>query len=362
MGSFGGNVNAYAQLVLKKSFERSVYRLGQDLVNLSKSHENPDEKLNLINTRVGMLEQAGEDDGKRASELFSDALARVRRRSEKIEPTGLRSGFTELDEKTLGFHPNNLIIVAGRPSMGKTTLAMNIARHTALNAGNVLVFSVESTGGELMDRLIADVAGVPLGRIKQGFIRKDEWPKLKKAGETLQHAALTINDTGDLYIDRLCALARKRNRQKKLDLIVVDYLQIVNARGTRDEVSKISAVSSALKKLAKTTQTPVIAVAQLNRGGKEMRVSRPTISDLKGSGQIEQDADVVLLLHREDYYKPDGPKTGIAEIIIGKQRDGVTGIVNVKDQLHYNRFENFDDGEVAKIRSENQENDGGGFY
>jgi replicative DNA helicase len=236
-------------------------------------------------------------------------------------------------------HPKKTYITDGYVKTHNTTMAMNIASNVVLAGGNVLVFSAESTRQSLMDRLISSVSQIPLHRIKQGNLEQEDWTKLEMAVRQLKGKNLMINDVSGINVERVGAIARKRHRQNKLSLIVIDYLQLLDAKA-ESETHRVSKISSTLKRIAKQTGAPVVAVAQLNRGVEGQSNKRPMMKDLKQSGQIEQDADLIMMLYRDEYYDENSAHKGIAELIIGKQRDGETGTVFLASRLECNRFDN----------------------
>lgn len=305
------------------------------------------------------------DEPQKLSELLQEELSRLDRALEGDRVTGLVTGFHDLDRKTSGFHGGELIVIAGRPSMGKTSLALNLAEQIALGGrapfephrGEVPVpvafFSLEMSKEAVSQRLISAQAGIDHQRIRTGEISADEFERAKDACSTLHHAPIYIDDAAALTVLQLRARARRLVRQHKIRCVMVDYLQLLTApaAGRESRQTEVAAISRGIKGLARELRVPVICLAQLNRGVENREGNRPRMSDLRESGSIEQDADVVMLLHREEYYhigEPDWldahPEArGRAELIIAKQRNGPTGVVEFAWDAAATRFKNFAD-------------------
>lgn len=266
--------------------------------------------------------------------------------------TGIPTGFGDLDKMTLGLHPAEMIVIAARPSMGKTALAMNIAEHVAMNVGKaVAIFSLEMSSQQLVQRLLCSRAQVDLQRVRDGFLSERDFPKLTSAAAKLAAAKMFIDDTPGLSIMELRAKARRMKSQYDIELIVIDYLQLLRSTTRRAQDNRqleIAEISGGIKALAKELNLPIVVVAQLNRqpDSRAKEGGRPRLSDLRESGSIEQDADVVGLLVRPEYYETDEDarqeKAGEAELIIAKQRNGPTGDVQLVFRKEYTRFENRD--------------------
>ena len=270
------------------------------------------------------------------------------------EVTGLRTHFIELDKRTSGLQPSELIIIGARPSMGKTALAINIAQNAALHNGKVVaVFSLEMSKESLLRRMLASEAMVNSRKIQQGFIPREDKGKLHAALERLMESKMFIDDTPGITLAEMRAKARRLKQQEgRLDLIVIDYLQLMTGqkpdkRGFENRTQEVSAISRGLKALAKEMRVPVLAAAQLSRSNEQRKGGdkKPMLSDLRESGSIEQDADVVCFIHREEYYDRDNEELkGKAEIIIAKQRNGPTGSIQLAYLADYTRFENLQHG------------------
>jgi replicative DNA helicase len=257
--------------------------------------------------------------------------------------TGIASGFRDLDEMTSGLQASDLVILAGRPSMGKTSLALNVAENAAVGEHkHVALFSMEMPGEQLAMRLLASLGRINGHKVRTGRLDEDDWPRLMSAMTMLSEAPIFIDDTPGLSPTELRSRARRLKREHGLDLVVVDYLQLMQAQEAgENRATEISAITRSLKNLAKELDVPVIAMSQLNRSLEQRPDKRPVMSALRESGAIEQDADVILFIYRDEVYNEDSPDKGTAEIIIGKQRNGPTGKVRLTFLGEYTKFENY---------------------
>lgn len=262
--------------------------------------------------------------------------------------TGLPSGFEDLDRYTAGMHPGDLIIVAGRPGMGKTSFALNVATNACrIRREPVVFFSLEMPKVQLANRLLCGEALVDAGKLRTGRLSRDDWPRLASAAGTLSDMPIWLDDTPGLSMLELRAKSRRLKAEHGLSLIVVDYLQLMRSGGKNDSrEQEISEISRSLKGLAKELELPVIALSQLNRGVETRgnKDKRPQISDLRESGAIEQDADTIIFIYRDEVYNPESTDRGLAEVIIGKQRAGPTGSIKCVFRKEFTRFENYDGG------------------
>jgi replicative DNA helicase len=267
--------------------------------------------------------------------------------------SGLPTGFADIDEKTCGMQKGDLIIVAARPSMGKSAFAMNIAENVAVEQGlPVAVFSLEMGDGQLTERSLSSIGGVNSQSIRSGRLTEGDWDRLAYAMGKLSPSKLILDDTGGLTAVQIRARARRIKKQVGLSLVIIDYLQLMTAPATTradNRNEEVSGITRMLKAMAKELAVPVIALSQLSRKVEERADKRPMMSDLRESGAIEQDADVILMLYREEYYRPDTMMKGFAEVIIGKQRMGPTGMVPLLFQGEYSRFRNPVPGEYAQL-------------
>ena len=258
--------------------------------------------------------------------------------------TGLATGFRELDQMTSGLQPSDLIIVAARPSMGKTALCLTLAQNAAiLEQAVVAIFSLEMSKEQLVMRMLSSEARVDAHRFRTGYLTRDEWGRLAESIGTLSEAKIFIDDTPGISVLEMRAKTRRlAAEQKKLDLIVVDYLQLMSgSRRTESRQQEVSQISRELKGLAKELNVPVVALSQLSRAPEARNPPKPLMSDLRESGSIEQDADVVAFIYREEYYKPAEENAGVAEILISKQRNGPTGTIKLAFLKEFTRFENY---------------------
>ncbi len=277
-------------------------------------------------------------------EIVKDAFKLIERAYERKESiTGLTTGFVDLDDKTSGLQPSDLIIVAGRPSMGKTAFALGVAQNSAITTKTpVAVFSLEMSKEQLVMRMMCSEARIDSQRMRRGMLKDQEWAKLAQAAGQLTEAPVYIDDTGSISVLEMRAKARRLQAEVGLGLVVVDYLQLMRGRsGSEGREREISEISRGLKALAKELSVPVMALSQLNRSLEQRQDKRPVLSDLRESGAIEQDADVICFVYRDEYYNPDSEDKGVAEIIIGKQRNGPTDTVKLKFTREHTRFDNY---------------------
>jgi replicative DNA helicase len=347
------NVEYHAGIVREKALLRLLIQVSTGIVTDAFAGQHTvAELLDAAESRIFQVSQQRQNEGfTRIKELMWPAMERIealQRGGKTI--TGVASGFTDLDEITSGFQPADLVIVAARPSMGKTALTLNIAQHAAIeNNLPVAFFSLEMSKEALVQRLLTSEARVDAQRLRKATLRDDDLPRLARAAGILSAAPIWIDDTPGLSLLEMRSKARRLKADANIGLVVVDYLQLMtgpsNAESRQQEVSQIS---RGLKALAKELAVPVVALSQLSRA-PELRTGenkRPQLSDLRESGAIEQDADLIMFLYRQEFY--DGPTDkdgnsleGKAEIIVGKQRNGPTGIVNLYFHKHYTRFENY---------------------
>ncbi|PXW81582.1 primary replicative DNA helicase [Nitrosomonas sp. Nm84] len=346
------NIKRYAEIVRERSIMRNLAQIG---VQITDSAYNPAGRsaANLLDEAEAKVFEIAEE-GARGKEGFMDIQPLLKQVVERIEllysqdnpsnVTGIASGFHDLDQKTSGFQPGDLIIVAGRPSMGKTAFSLNIAEHVALELHKpVAVFSMEMGGAQLAMRMLGSVGKLDQHKVRTGRLDDQDWPRLTHALGKLNEAPIFIDESAALNALELRARSRRLYRQHgELGLIVVDYLQLMSSSSQgENRATEISEISRALKGLAKELKVPVIALSQLNRSLEQRPNKRPVMSDLRESGAIEQDADVILFIYRDEVYNPDSPDKGIAEIIIGKQRNGPIGKVDLTFLGEYTRFESY---------------------
>jgi len=346
------NIRRYAELVRERAVQRRLAQVATDIAEtaLNPAGKDVGQLLDEAESRILEIGEAGSR-SKQGFEEIQPVLARVMERIDFLyhrenpsDVTGVPTGFVDLDEKTAGLQAGDLIIVAGRPSMGKTAFALNMAEHVAVDNGlPVALFSMEMGGTQLAMRMLGSISRVDQHRMRTGRLNDEEWQKLSSAMGKLHEAPIFIDETAALNALELRARARRLRRQcGKLGLIVIDYLQLMSATGAgENRATEISEISRGLKALAKELECPVIALSQLNRALESRNDKRPMMSDLRESGAIEQDADVILFIYRDEVYYPDKQESkGRAEVIIGKQRNGPIGKVDLAFLGQYTRFEN----------------------
>ncbi|WP_455203764.1 replicative DNA helicase [Kaarinaea lacus] len=342
------NIGAYAQIVRERSVLRQLISVGNQIAGSCyqtegrKSEELLDNAEKLV-FQIAEKGARGRRDFVSIKDLLVKAVDRIDALFQQDNPiTGLPTGYSDFDDMTSGLQSSDLIIVAGRPSMGKTTFAMNLAENVALKTQEpVAIFSMEMPGEQLAMRLLSSLGRIDQHRVRTGKLDDDDWPRLTSAVGLLAEAKMFIDDTPALTPNDLRARARRLAREHGLGMIVIDYLQLMQVPGSKDNrVNEISEISRSLKGLAKELNVPVIALSQLNRSLEQRPNKRPVMSDLRESGAIEQDADVIVFIYRDEVYNEDSPDKGTAEIIIGKQRNGPIGTVRLTFLGQYTRFEN----------------------
>lgn len=348
------NLRRYAEIIRERAVLRKLIAAGDEIVTKAFNPGGTPVKQVLDEAETRIL-QVGEE-GARQNQIWSDmdelivrAIDRITERAERGGElvTGLPSGFPDLDRMTTGLQPGDLVILAARPSMGKTSLALNLAEEAAIREGlPVLVFSMEMSADQLTTRLLGSVGRVDQRRLQTGRLLEDEWGRLTEATEKLTRASIHIDETGGLNPAELRARARRKAREcgGKLGMIVVDYLQLMSGDSQDDarsenRATELAGVSRGLKALAKELQCPVLALSQLNRSVESRNDKRPLMSDLRESGALEQDADMIAFIYRDEYYNKDSKEPGVAEIIIAKQRNGPVGTVKLAFQPALARFD-----------------------
>jgi replicative DNA helicase len=345
------NVRAYADIVRERSVLRQLIRAGGELADAAFRPEGrgADELIEFAERQVfEIAESRGrlKQNFVQISDLLSKAVDRLDMLMHSNNPvTGLATGLDKFDEMTAGLQPGDLIIIAGRPSMGKTALALNIAEFCACRPENAVptaIFSMEMSGEQLAMRLISSLGRINQQKLRTGQLDQADWQRVTSAISIMSKAPMYIDDSGALTPTELRARGRRLKRDHKIGLMVVDYLQLMTVPGTRENrATEISEICRSLKALARELDIPVIALSQLNRKVDDRPERRPIMSDLRESGSIEQDADVIVFLYRDEIYDKDSPNKGMAEIIIGKQRNGPIGTVTATYLGPYTRFENY---------------------
>jgi len=352
------NIRRYAEIVRERSVLRKLAEVGTGIAEsaFSPAGRSATQILDEAEAKVFEIKEAGAKATQgflQMQPLLMEVVTRIDElynRENPNEVTGVPTGFADLDTKTSGLQPGDLIIVAGRPSMGKTAFSLNIAENVALDTNHsVAVFSMEMGATQLVMRMLGSVGRLDQHKLRTGRISEDDWPRLTHALGRLNETPMYIDESPGLTAMEVRARARRLARQckdtKPLGLIVIDYLQLMSGTGSgENRATEISDISRSLKGLAKELHVPVIALSQLNRSLEQRPNKRPVMSDLRESGAIEQDADVILFIYRDEVYNPDSQDKGTAEIIIGKQRNGPIGAVRLTFLGEYTRFENYASG------------------
>jgi replicative DNA helicase len=339
------NVRNYARIVKEKSVLRLlIHRATQIIAESYNEESNVDELLDRAEKTIfEIADKKVEGNFLSIKELVTDAVERIDKLYQnKSQVTGLPSGFIDFDRKTAGFQPSDLIIIAGRPSMGKSAFALCIANHIGVVEKIPLAFfSLEMSKEQLVQRLLCLHARVDAHSVRTGFLSASDWPKITAAAGKLSESAIFIDDTPAISVLELRAKARRLKSQHNIQLIIVDYLQLMRGINIAHESrqQEISEISRSLKALARELNIPVIAISQLSRAVESRQGNRPQLSDLRESGAIEQDADLVAFLFREEYYNPTEENRGLADVIIAKQRNGPIGTVRLTFLKEYTRFE-----------------------
>ncbi len=343
------NIRAYADIVREKSVFRQLVQVGNEIAasGLSPDGKGIENLLDEAEKKIFEITDRSAQSGQGFVNIKSLLKTTVEQIDELYERadhiTGVPSGFEEFDEKTAGLQDGDLIIIAGRPSMGKTSFAMNIVEYAALQMKiNVAIFSMEMPGRSLTMRMLSSMGRIDQQRVRTGKLKDEDWPRLTSAVSVLSEANLFIDDSAVLSPTELRARARRLKREHDLSLIVVDYLQLMTIGGTSENrATEISEICRSLKALAKELNVPVVVLSQLNRSLEQRSDKRPVMSDLRESGAIEQDADLIVFIYRDEVYREDSPDQGTAEIIVGKQRNGPIFKTRLTFLGQYTRFENF---------------------
>ena len=346
------SVEHYARMVSEKATSRRMIWAASEIVSVGYDEDlSPRDYLDHAQKLVFQVLDAGSrSEAVPLKHILKDTISHIQTLYEKREGvTGLTTGFEKLDHLLLGLHPTDLIILAARPAMGKTTFALNLATNAAL-LGNaaVVVFSLEMGAEQLALRLLSSESRIELSKLRSGFLSDRDWPALANAAARLAEARLFIDETPAATALEVRAKTRRLRLEGKCDLIVIDYLQLMRGRGnTQSREQEISEISRSLKGLAKELHVPVIALSQLNRGLEQRTDKRPMMSDLRESGAIEQDADIIGFIYRDEVYHPETDDKGVGEIIISKHRNGPTGTVKLKFFNSFTRFDNLYEDSVA---------------
>ena len=343
------NIRAYADIVRERSILRQLISVGTAITESGYNAEGQDSKTLLDEAEQKVFRIA--DQGARSKQgfrsiksLLKSTVEHIDMLFEKDDPiTGAPTGFSDFDEMTSGLQAGDLVVIAGRPSMGKTSFAMNMAQYLAVKQrATVAVFSMEMPGEQISMRMLSSLGRIDQHRLRTGKLTEEDWPRLSSAVSMLSDVPLFVDDSAALTPTDLRARARRLKREHDLHLIVVDYLQLMQVAGTSENrATEISEISRGLKALAKELSVPVVALSQLNRSLEQRPNKRPVMSDLRESGAIEQDADLIVFIYRDEVYNEDSPDKGTAEIIIAKQRNGPIGSTRLTFLGQYTSFENF---------------------
>jgi len=343
------NVKAYAEIVREKSILRQLIDAGAEITSgvFSSDGRDSQELLEEAERRVFAIADQGvrsNSDYVTVQETIKEAIEKIQELHEfEGEITGTPTGFKKFDELTAGLQKSDLIIIAGRPAMGKTTLAMNIAEHAAIkHEVPVAIFSMEMSSLQLVNRLFSSLGQIDQTRLRTGSLDDLDWPKLTSAMNLLHKSKIFLDETPALSPSELRARARRLKREHDIGLIVVDYIQLMSVPGTKENrATEIAEISRSLKAIAKELNIPVVALSQLNRALEQRPNKRPVMADLRESGSIEQDADLIIFIYRDEVYNEETPEKGKAEIIIGKHRNGPTDTVILTFQGQWLRFVNY---------------------
>jgi len=346
------NIRRYAEIVHERAVLRKLVTVGDEIAASALTPAGRDVKdlLDEAEQKVFEIAEAGNKNTQgfvAMPEVLGEVVERIQMlydRDDPSEVTGTPTGYVDLDKMTSGLQPGDMIVIAGRPSMGKTAFALNIAEYVGVEQKlPVAIFSLEMSGPQLAMRFLSSVGRLDQHKLRTGKLGDEEWDKMTVALGKLHDAPIHIDETGAINATDLRARARRLHRQfGKLGLIVIDYLQLMtSARGNENRATEISEISRSIKSLAKELQVPILALSQLSRKVEERNDKRPLMSDLRESGAIEQDADIIIMMYRDEYYNKETQDKGIAEVIIGKHRNGPTGTVKLTFLGEYTKFMNF---------------------
>lgn len=339
------HIKNYASIVKEKSVLRRLIKTGQDII--TDSYESKDDLEVILNTAeekiFNIMQNRKTEEFSAISELINPTLNLIVSAHDNGDAiTGISSGFVDLDTKTAGLQKADLILIAARPSMGKTALALNIAQHAAVKGKySIAIFSLEMSKEQLVNRMLCSESMVDAQKVRTGSLEDDEWSNLLSGAAILNDSRIFIDDTPGITVSEIKAKCRKLKIEKGLDMVMIDYIQLMSGSGNGESrQQEVSEISRSLKGLAREMEAPVVALSQLSRACEARADHRPMLSDLRESGAIEQDADVVMFLYRDEYYDKDSEAKGMAELIIAKQRNGPTGTVELAWFGQYTKFMN----------------------
>ncbi|AVQ29502.1 replicative DNA helicase [Fusobacterium ulcerans] len=340
------NVIEYAHIVMDKAKLRNLQDSATKIVEMTSDEEETTE--DIIDRSEALIFKIAENNNTRnvisIKDMMNSEFTRLQNVYDNKGTTiGISSGFTDFDQMTNGFNPSDLVILAARPAMGKTAFALNLALNAAKTNKSILIFSLEMSSSQLLQRFIAIEAGIGLQKIRTGFLSENDWGRMGLASETLMKTQLNIADLPNATVMEIRTVARRMKAAGKLDMILIDYLQLIKGSSGKNEnrQQEISDISRSLKGIARELDVPIIALSQLSRATEQRADRRPMLSDLRESGAIEQDADMVAFLYRDDYYNEESEAKGITEIIIGKQRNGPVGTIKLRFFHELTKFANY---------------------
>lgn len=337
------NLKSYCHIVADRAIERRIVEAGNSISSLGLDESIAvDAKLEALHSEISNLERRDSAEVVNFDQLLKARIVELDEKFHDRKPRGMMTGFDALDERYKGIPSVAMWVLAARPGQGKTALALNLAYNQARQGKEVLIFSLEMGKDELTDRLICAASGIESGKIRSGKLIDADWVNLTASIAKLKGLKIHIIDIPSIDIHRAKAIVRKFNRVNPLGLIVIDYLQLMKDHKAKSRFDEVSSVSREIKAMAKTTGCPVLALSQLNRGVEKQANKRPSMADLRESGQIEQDADIITFIYRDEYYNEDSPNKGMAELITGKFREGEVGTDILGSQLQYARFVNLD--------------------
>ena len=335
------NAGYYAKIIRERAIMRRLVEAGTKIVQLGYTDEGEvDDAVDQAQAEVfAVTERREADDYVQLSELLPAALDEIEKIAAGVIGQGVKTGFKDLDALTNGFHPGNMIVLAARPAVGKSTLGLDIARYASIHKRETsVIFSLEMSRSEITMRMLSAEARVPLNNIRSGQLSEEEWSRMARRMGEISQAPMFIDDSPNLSLMEIRAKSRRLKQRHNLKLIVIDYLQLMTSgKRVENRQQEVSEFSRQLKLLAKELNVPVVAISQLNRSPEQRSDKKPMLSDLRESGSIEQDADVVILLHREDLYDSQN-RSGEADLIVAKHRNGPTRTITVSAQLHFARF------------------------
>ncbi|WP_301171065.1 replicative DNA helicase [Brevibacillus nitrificans] len=337
------NIEYYSKIVLEKSGLRRIIQEATKIVTDGYDAESSQELIATAEQRFSELNERGSNgnDFTPIRDVLVETYDKIYQLStQQTDITGVPSGYRDLDRLTGGFQKSDLIILAARPSVGKTAFSLNVAQNVAHAGETVAVFSLEMAASQLVQRMLCAEGMIDAQKLRVGGLEEEDWEKLTKAIGLLGNAPIFIDDTPGITIHEIRAKCRKLKKQKGLGLILIDYLQLIQSKSKANRQEQVSEISKALKNLARELQVPVIALSQLSRGVEQRQDKRPMLSDIRESGSIEQDADIVAFLYRDDYYNKESEQKNIVEVNIAKQRNGPTGTVELAFLKEYNKFVN----------------------